>query len=415
MCRSFDLTPLFSLGNQAVSDFVTKDKIHSGIQCPIELEICSQCTLVQQRHTAPQEFLYSRHYWYHSSTTQTMRDALADVARVAERTVNLQPGDVVLDIGSNDGQLLRSYSKPCITVGVEPATNLAERGSQGVDIFINDFWSEKAYLMAMWKDSPEVHPRTSNKAKVITAIGCFYDLPDPNSFIADIAKVLAPAGVFIAQLMCLKQTLDMRDVGNFCHEHLLFFSLLSLERLFNNHGLAIFDIEENDVNGGSYRVYVSHTSGFRSAPYFSAPDRYSRTVEAMIAEKKLADPNAYVQFRSEIESNRRRVHAFISDEVRKGKRVYVLGASTKGNVILQYCGLDNSLIEGASDRSPEKHGLYTIGTGIRICSEEEARAAKPDYFLVLPYSFRNELMEREKVWHDNGGRFIFPIPELEVI
>lgn len=429
VCGSADLTSLFSLGEQFVSDFVNQEDIHKGHKCPIDIELCNNCTLVQAKHTAPQDFLYSRHYWYRSGVTKTMRDALRDVTRAAESYVNLKPNDIVLDIGSNDGTLLRSYThlppdhpkrnlQYLIRVGVEPAINMIEEGSDGIDLLVTDFWSweayAKAYIDQFLDDSTP--QEDVPKAKVITACGMFYDLEDPNQFIGDVAKALAYDGVFIAQLMCLKQTLDKGDVGNFAHEHLEFYSLKSLQYLMNKHGLYIFDIEENNVNGGSYRIYVRHMG--QSATIHSKDHKgILRVATAVDQEFKLHMPDSYVGFRSELISNKRMVVGFIRDKVAYGKKVWVYGASTKGNVILQYYGLDNFLIEGAADKSPEKLGKYTIGTGIPIVSEEQARAAMPDYFLVLPYSFLDEFVEREKdqPWRVNGGKFIVPLPEFKVI
>lgn len=414
VCGSTELEPLFALGEQYVSDFVDADKIHAGVQCPIELILCRSCTLVQQRYTAPQDFLYTRHYWYRSGVTTTMGDALCDVTAAVERLVDLNPGDVVLDIGSNDGTLLRSYMAPgIIRVGVEPATNLAEEGRKGIDLLVNDFWSVHHVTenSCVLNQGGELVSSFPGRAKIVTAIGMFYDLEDPNQFIADVAKVLAPDGVFVAQLMCLRQMLDQGDVGNLCHEHLEFYSLQALDRLLGRHGLAIFDLEENAVNGGSYRLYVHHQEAHAG--------RFPRATHALaaarLAEEKLGNPDAYVRFRSEAESNRRRCHAFISGAVRSGKKVWAFGASTKGNVLLQYYGLDCHLIEAAADRSPEKWGKYTVGTGIPIRSEEEFRKARPDFALMLPYSFRSEFLGREADWLSRGGKFIMPLPKFEVV
>ncbi len=403
VCGSDDLTPLFSLGEQYVSDFVDEDEIHAPDKCPINLELCGNCTLVQAKHTAPQEILYSRHYWYRSGVTQTMRNALRDITLSIGMMMILKLGDVVLDIGSNDGTLLRSYSNPNIVrVGVEPAINLAEVGSKGVDRFISDFWSYAGYRYLLGE----------KKAKVITAIGMFYDLEDPNQFIADVAKALSPDGVFVAQLMCLKHMVALQDVGNLCHEHLEFYSIKSLLYLFNRHGLRIFQVDENDVNGGSYRIYACHAQSDRMPEM-----KFVGSVCAVKdQEQRLTDLTTYRNFYADLERNRRKVREFIIRKVTiYGKSVWVYGASTKGNVLLQYYNLDNSLISGAADRSPEKWGKYTVGTSIKIYSEEEARAANPDYFLVLPYSFLSEFIDREKEWRDNGGKFIVPLPEFRIV
>lgn len=401
LCDSSELVPLFSLGEQFVSDFV--EPAGHAYKVPIDLVLCKNCTLVQQKHTAPQDFLYTRHYWYRSGVTATMRAALKDVAESALKIIGpLTAEDLVLDIGSNDGELLTNFPKECWRVGVEPANNLATAsnyGNRGLHL-IHDFWSREAFRFWQninWRfaDGEKEYPPL--KAKVILAIGMFYDLEDPNSFIADVAKCLSEDGVFIAQLQCLKQTVELGDVGNFCHEHLEFYSLESLKRLMNNHGLAIFRIEENKVNGGSYRLFVRHAPSGLQCYSWKAEDVGS-VILAEEQERKmnLADPVTYRTFFDKMLHEKHRCVSFIEQAVGSGKSVYVLGASTKGNVILQWLSLDSKWISGASDRSPEKWGKYTVGTGIRIYSEEESRNNKPDYFLVLPYAFRNELMERER-------------------
>ena len=399
VCGSSDLTFLFSLGNQYVSDFPLPGQIPAGGKVPIDIEICGDCSLVQARHTAPQDFLYTRHYWYRSGVTSTMRTALRDIVHCANRLVRLNPGDAVLDIGSNDGTLLRCYPKHVTKVGVEPAVNLAEEGKQGVDHFIEEFWSQAAY-----------HNRLDTLPKVITAIGMFYDLEDPNEFIADVSSVLHPDGLFIAQLMCLRNMLDTNDVGNFAHEHLEFYSLKSLDVLLGRHGMEIIDIEENSVNGRSYRLYIRHR-GSALQPFIGSNSRVS---QARMAEAGLHDPEYYDSFFSRLEYNRSRVFSFIESERRLGKRFWLYGASTKGNVILQYLGLDSSMIEGAAERSPEKYGRVTVETGIPIVSEADARTAKPDYFVVLPYAFLDEFIRREQEFFNLGGKFLVPIPSMEI-
>ena len=828
VCGHEPLTPLFSLGNQFVSDFPPPGRATDGPRIPIELDLCPQCTLVQARHTPPPELLYRKTYWYRSGVTQTMRDALRDVAYAAERAVNgIKPGDVVLDIGSNDGTLLRSYTAPSrlenpkygiVKVGVEPAENLWKEGARGIDLLVRDFWSAESYALAFrkWYTKAAVRQGVERAvAKVITACGMFYDLDDPNPFIADVAKVLAPDGVFVAQLMCLKQTLEKRDVGNFCvkpdtlllgdnvpireaaigqrafgrggeltdvravfrrdysgsmvvikpmylepiactpehpvlvarmtypssraayykgggishkrggpkkhhtlstanvssshpardrraahtflwaeakdvrrgdfvvvpklreadlpeidlkgftrmsskgwrsgltsvritedlawalglyvaeghtggpdtnraiwftlsskemhlvcrlrkafgeigykvtlvdrsktnnsicavvtccslarafrewfgcratekripdflmtapseikkaflrglvagdgyrrgnkvhyhtsskllalqvqlmafsmggmlgvgyvkpyertvrskpvkskdswqlrgsskalaeifgyehsgkevqqgyvgedyillpvkqvrseeyagpvcnietgdhtylvsnavvhncHEHLEFYSLKSLERLFGAHGLEIFHVEENSVNGGSYRLYVGHVPAWgECGKARNLLDQPNSVAYAFFEEsrRKLSDSATYAAFFRELERDKAKVAGFLRGQVAAGKTVYIIGASTKGNCIAQYYGLDQELIRGASERSPEKCGRVMVGTGIPIVSEEEARAAKPDFFLVLPYAFLGELIERERAWLAGGGTFVVPLP-----
>lgn len=401
VCGSTSLTPLFSLGEQYVSNFVDREHIYDGPKAPIDLDMCRQCTLVQLRHTAPQEFMYTRHYWYRSGVTHTMQAALQDVALAAMQTVHLEPTDPVLDIGSNDGTLLRCFANNQLTIGVEPANNMVEDGSKGITHFVHDFWNAEAY----WDVC-------ANPAKVITACGMFYDLEDPNQFIEDISRVLDPKGVFIAQIMCAKNMLDIGDVGNFAHEHLEFYSLMSLQYLFAKHGLEIFDIETNSVNGRSYRLYVRKVGS-----NVSREGGLDRVHAACAAEEDagMLGIDVYMDFFRRMEANKKACVDFIKDANRTGKTVWVYGASTKGNCILQYYGLDTQHIDGAADRSPEKWGKYTVGTGIPIHSEEYARAVNPNYFLVLPYAFLDEFVAREELWLNKGGKFLVPLPTFRIV
>lgn len=391
LCGSDELRDVFSLGVQYINDFVPPERIGQGLKAPLELALCGKCTLLQLRHTAPQELLYSRFYWYRSGVTDTMRRALRDITQAIEEMVPLKAEDVVLDIGANDGTLLASYSvKGLRRVGCEPANNLIDLLRKNADVVLHDFWGYEGYA-ALAKQGG------FGKAKVVTAIGMFYDLEDPNQFIGDAQKALAEDGVFVAQLMCLASMLEKNDIGNICHEHLEYYSLESLKYLFESNGLEIFKIEENDVNGGSYRIFAR---------------QYKGTGIAFEEKFTLEDIKA---FGRRMEENRDRCVDFIKQEVAKGKKVYIYGASTKGNVILQYYGLDPALITAAAERSPEKWGKYTVGSWIPIVSEEEARRAKPDYFLVLPWAFFKEFYEREKDWLAGGGRFIVPLPEFRVV
>ena len=231
LCGSRELEEAFSLGEQYINDFVEKERVTAGNRAPLQLMMCKNCSLIQLRHTAPQELLYTRHYWYRSGVTETMRNALRDVSAAVEAMAGLKAGDVVLDIGANDGTLLGSFEVPgLIKVGCEPANNLIEMLSKQTKYVMHDFWSGERYkeLAKGWG---------IGKAKVVTALGMFYDLDEPNLFIKDIQRTLADDGVFVAQLMCLASMLEKNDLGNICPEHIEYYSYESLKYMFEKNGL----------------------------------------------------------------------------------------------------------------------------------------------------------------------------------
>ena len=391
LCGSIEITDIHSFGELYVSNFVDEAEVLTGVKAPLDLVMCENCSLIQLRHTAPMELMYARHYWYRSGVTDTMRAALRDVSGTIEEMIELNSGDVVLDIGANDGTLLATYeAKGIHRVGCEPADNLVGYLEENADHVLYDFWGIEGFE-ALGRE------RGFGKAKVITALGMFYDLENPSQFIKDAAKALINDGIFVAQLMCLATMLEKNDLGNICHEHLEYYSLDSLKYLFENNGLEMFKIEENNVNGGSYRIFARHYNN-------SGMDHDERITND--------DVTAFVQ---RIDENRKKCVDFIKEEVSKGKTVYIYGASTKGNTILQYYGLDSSLITAAAERSPEKWGKFTVGTGIPIVSEADARAAQPDYFLILPWAFFDEFYEREKEWRERGGKFIVPLSEFKIV
>ena len=225
----------------------------------------------------------------------------------------------------------------------------------------------------------------------------FYDLEDPNKFIKDAADSLDKNGIFITQLMCLKSMIEKNDIGNICHEHIEFYSLKSLKFLFEKNGLEIFKIEENDINGGSYRIYCR------------------KFKEGSIKLKRENVIKLMKGFAKRVKENRKITMKFIRKKIQQGKKIYLYGASTKGNTVLQYYGLNHKRIPFGAERSPEKWGKYTIGTGINIISEKMARNLNPDYFFVTPWGFIKEFIKREKKWLKNGGTFIIPFPKFKLI
>ena len=253
---------------------------------------------------------------------------------------------------------------------------------------INDFWHTK-HLNKI--------PSKHQKLKVISAIGMFYDLEDPSEFIKHAADALDEDGIFVAQLMCSHSMFRTNDLGNICHEHLEYYSYNSLKYLFEKNGLKIFKMSENKINGGSYRIYCK------------------KNIKKSIKFKEQASYSEIVKFIKRVKENKKTTVEFIKKNIKLGKKIFLYGASTKGNTLLQCYGLTNKEIPYAAERSKVKWGKYTVGSGVKIISEENARKLKPDYFFVMPYGFINEFLIREKDWLNEGGKFLLPYPKLKVI
>ena len=391
LCKNKNIKEIFSLGNLFVSNFVKKKDITKGIKAPLNLVHCKNCSLIQLSHIAPQEIMYRRFYWYRSGVTKTMQSGLYNIFKESLNYVKLKKNDVVLDIGANDGTLLSHYKrKKFKTIGCEPAKNLQKLLKKNCDFSIKNFWGKIELDKVLLKNQ-------LRKPKIITAIGMFYDLEKPNKFIKDAADSLDKDGIFIAQLMCLKTMMRMNDLGNICHEHIEFYSLKSLKFLFEKNGLEIFKLEENDINGGSYRIYCRK---FKRGSIKLKNENVQKLMKEFVKRVKV---------------NKKVTINFIDKKIRQGKKIFLYGASTKGNTVLQYYGLNNKMIPLGAERSPEKWGKYTIGTGIKIISEKIARNINPDYFFVTPWGFVKEFIKRERKWLRKGGSFIVPFPKFRLI
>ncbi len=390
LCKNKKMKKIFSLGNLYVSNFVKKSKIKKGIRAPLNLLYCNSCELIQLSHIAPQEIMYKRFYWYKSGVTKTMREGLKDIFTDSLKFVRISKKDLVLDIGANDGTLLKYYKNKSLTLGCEPAKNLQKELKKNCHYKMENFWSFEEFLKISSKFNLP-------KPKIITAIGMFYDLEDPNKFIRDAALSLDDEGIFIAQLMCLKSMVSQNDIGNICHEHIEFYSLKSLKFLFETNGFEIFRIEENELNGGSFRIYCrKYKTGSIKFPY----ENVKEMMKSFVKRVKL---------------NKKRTISFLNKKKYEGKTIFLYGASTKGNTLLQYYGINNKLIPYAAERSPEKWNKYTVGTGIKIISEKKARRMKPDFFLVTPWGFIDEFKKREIKWRKTGGKFIVPFPKMKIV
>lgn len=406
-CPAF--TPVVSLGDQHISGAFADPKGKPPVQrrVPLELVRCDPaqderaCGLVQLRHTVPPKVLYQS-YWYESGINQTMRDNLAGIAQMAEKTVGLRSGDLVLDIGCNDGTLLKAYRAEGLRrLGIDPSNVALQARAAGLEV-VNDFFSAAAVRQAASEQKP----------KVITSIAMFYDLEHPNTFVQDIQAVLHERGLWVLELSYLPTMLEMNSFDTICHEHLEYYSLAALERLLAEHQLEVVDVTLNDINGGSFRICVGHAG--KVTP---SPEALARVQELRLSEFELGLDSdiPYAAFRNNIKKIRKDLLAFLKKAKAQKKVVHGYGASTKGNSTLQYCGITPDLVPAIADRNERKWGAGTIGTNIPIISEAESRKQKPDYYLVLPWHFIEEFKQREKEFLARGGQFVLPMPTVHVV
>ncbi len=391
-CTSTRLLTVLDLGDIHLSAFLRPDEPDTP-KTPIQLVLCQSCSLLQLKHYVDPD-VHFRNFTYRSGLTQTMREALLNVVEECQKKVHLHRGDVVVDIGSNDSTLLNYWDPSLFRVGFEPARNLMDDARAPGLRIINDYYTHS------WLEKV-----TDKKAKVITAIACVYDINDINSFMRDVRRSLMDRdSVLCIQLMSLRHMLENVDIGNLTQEHVCHYTLLSLEPILERHGLYAFDAQENDINGGSLRVYAS--------PEIRPPSA-SLVMQRHDERRSGFDkPDIYAEFAVAAEAIRAEVLDVVKN-VRQG-HLGILGASTKGNLMLDYWGLDRKSVAFVSERDTRKLGLETSTGRIPIVTEEEARE-RADALLVMPYGFRQEILQRESAWLKDGGHLVFPLPKLDIV
>lgn len=401
LCGSAHLGPVLDLGTQALTGIFPKSRSDVVPAGPLELAQCRGCALVQLAHNYDLSQLYGETYGYRSGLNQSMvRHLRAKVERIAS-LVALAPGDLVLDIGANDSTLLQAYpDRGLELVGVDPSGPKFAR-----------FYPPHVRLIPEFFDAKLLAQRyPGRKAKVVTSIAMFYDLEQPQRFVDEVASVLAEDGIWVFEQSYLPAMLDTTSYDTVCHEHLEYYALAQVKRMLDAAGLKIVDLEFNDVNGGSFSV----TAARRAAPYPEASDAVA-AARADEERRRLGDPATYERFAERTRAHKAALLALLERLKADGRTVLGYGASTKGNVMIQYCGIDERLVPCIAEVNEDKFGAFTPGSRIPIVSEAEARARKPDCFLVFPWHFRPSILERERRYLAAGGRLIFPLPYLEIV
>jgi SAM-dependent methyltransferase len=390
-CHSPELTEVLDLGSQYLSDF--RDDDSRPPRWPLVLLLCGECGLVQLRDTTPRELMYHDRYGFRSGVNEAIRADLADVVDYARK--NQPNAQGWLDIACNDGTLLSFVPNTFHRVGVDPVSTFEPLSRRHADRIVVDFFDPARFA-------------ARERFDVVTSISMFYDLDDPNDFVAGVAKMLAPDGIWVIQQNYALSMLRLGAVDNVVHEHITYWSLAALTRLLDRHGLEVNDVLESEVNGGSFRTLVSRRG---SRPV-------AATVAARLADEAAAGldkPAAWLDFAARVRKAFADLHHLVREINAAGKRCYIYGASTRGGTIWQAAGLTVADLPYAVERQAAKVGRKIASIGVPIISEAQARADHPDYMLVAPWFFRDVFVEREQDYLKSGGKLIFPLPDLEIV
>jgi len=365
----------------------------------LSLVICSKCSLVQLDRNYNLKYLYNPDYGYRTGINKTMIRHMVSVKEILSRKSNLNPGDHVLDIASNDATLLNCYNKNTIKVGVDPLVNKYIKYYKNVNYKISDFFPSKKILKKKLND----------KFKIITALSVFYDAKDPNQFLTGVNKILREDGIFLLEHADLLSIVKLKMFDTICHEHLYYYSTKVIINLALKNNLRVFDLKKNNINGGSTQYFIC-----KKKSKYKTNHKVINKVLKEEKKYKLERKQTFLNFFNEINIIKFKTVKYLQSIVLKNKKIHGYGASTKGNVLLQYFNIDKNYINFISDRNPRKNNHYTPGTKIKIISESKSRKLLPDYYFVLPWHFKDEILKREKKIRKKGCKFIFPLPRLKI-
>ena len=398
ICKSKDLLTLFSLGKLSFTGkFSTLNKEIK--KKPITLIMCKNCSLVQLAHNYDLKYLYGPDYGYRTGINRTMLSHVKKITELLAQKTSLKKNDLVLDIASNDGSLLNFYGKNVIKCGIDPILNKYKQNYKKIKYAIPSFFSAN-----------KIKKKTKKKFKIITALSVFYDAEDPNKFLKDVKELLTSDGVFLLEFADLASILRFKMFDTICHEHLEYYSTQVIMNLANNNGLKVFDIKENKINGGSKQYFISLKQS-------NIPIKKKNINKTLKAERKLKLDKVltFKKFFKNINNLKKRLNKILNSIKNKNQNIHCYGASTKGNVLLQYFKINNRVISFVAERNKNKYGLFTPGTKIKIISEKTSRSLAPNYYLVLPWHFKDEILKREQRTIKQGIKFIFPLPNIKIV
>lgn len=402
-CRisgSTNLINVLSLGEQYLTGVFPKTKTSEITKGPLDLVWCPDSGLLQMKQSYSLDEMYGDNYGYRSGLNSSMVRHLTNKIHMLERMVKIDKQDLVIDIGSNDATSLKAYKSQCHKVGIDPTgKKFLEHYTEDIQL-IPDFFSAVIFQ----KQFPH------QKAKIITSIAMFYDLENPVSFVKDIESVIAENGIWHFEQSYMPSMLRTNSYDTICHEHLEFYSFKVVKHLLELCNMRVIDVQMNGINGGSFAVTACKKDSILKS---NTP-----IIDWMLRQEDdmgLDTPKPYRDFEERVFKHRKSLLELIEALVSDGKLIIGYGASTKGNVLLQFCGLTSKHIPYIAEVNEEKFGSFTPGTHIPIISEKEAKMMKPDYFFVLPWHFKDSILQREKEYIEMGGKFIFPLPEIEIV
>lgn len=397
ICRSKNLQPVIDLGMQALSGhFPLPNK--KVPEAPLKLIRCQDCGLVQLNDTYNLKKMYGQNYGYRSGLNKSMVFHLRDIVNDTLKIAGQPRANLIIDIGSNDGTLLSYYPKENMLIGIDPTSDKFAKYYKPWIKHYPKFFSAKL-VKSMF---PTV------KAKIITSIAMFYDLESPMDFMAQVCEILDTEGVWVIEQSYMPAMIRNTLYDTICHEHIEYYGLTQIKYMADRCGLKIIDVKFNDTNGGSFKVVMAKKD--------SKYKEYTGMDKILAEEAEMVEEDMFNKFAEKVKEHKKQLLAVLAKYKNQGKTILGYGASTKGNVMLAYCGITSKIIPYIGEVNPDKYGKVTPGTKIPIISEQEAREKMPDYFLVLPWHFKKMILIKErKNMKKYSYKMIFPLPEVHIV
>lgn len=395
-CKSKKIKQIFNFGKLAHAGVFLTEKNKNIKKEYLKVLYCKTCSLVQLDRNYNLNYMFGKNYGYKSGTNEIMKNHLKNLVTKIQLDFNLVRNDKVLDIASNDGTLINYYNKKLIRCANDPLIKKFSKNYKHIEYKFSHFFSAE-------KISKKI-----KSFKVITALAVAYDLQRPNVFFKGIKKLLAKDGLLILEVADLYLTQKNNVFDTFCHEHLEYYSFKSINRILNNNGLKVYKHQFFDINGGTSRYFICHQDNFKFI------DKSVNNIKNLEYQNKVNSIHTMNVFFRKVKFLKKKTRNLLNSLKKKSKIIHGYGASTKGNVLLQYFNINENDIDFIAERNTEKFNKYTPISNIKIISEKQSRKLKPDYYFVLPWHFKRGILKREEKSLKKKIKFIFPLPKLHV-